>query len=211
MNKRSLQWILVLPLVACAGLPPEVGESDQAICNGDPADCAPPQPDPPTSGPDLVPEIASGTACPVGAGSWVTVRVRNKGDVATTKKSVLKTKACQYTGAQYFCWAHCFLVGPLAAGASTNSAVDLGDCVNNGTAAMDGRTTPVVTMQFANYVFPDYTDVGPLVFWTATADTSMSRVWYNPGGTGYYQQSYSPSVTETDETNNQIGSGAWCR
>lgn len=185
---------LATGLLACGG--PEDADdgaldtSADAICADPP--CATPPPPPPAPKPDLVPEIASGAACPVNNGQLVGVRVRNSG-TASAVASVLRVSVKSYSGIQFIERVRYFRVGGISAGQTRDLGVDLGDGVN----AVPGNGTflPAAPMTFSNSPVLGY----PAVEWTVSVDTAFGPAWF-----GTSLLSYSPSVSELSESNNTI-------
>jgi hypothetical protein len=163
--------------------------------------------------PNLIAEIASGIprgyACPVGNGHTVTVRVRNAG-TAAAGRFVVRTEVKLYTGVQYYTFKRHFLVSSLGAGASTTSGVNLGDGVNAAPNS-DGRTKPILSIQFFNGVGPNWTSKTRVVSWRVLVDTSMGKTFYGSGSSGEWISYPSNAVVESNEVDNIIaGSQSSC-
>jgi hypothetical protein len=164
-------------------------ENDSAAACADPPCTLPP---PPTPKPDLVPEIASGVACPINNGQLVGVRVHNIGN-ASAVAHVVRVGVKNYTGVQQYETVRYYRMGAVSAGQTRSLGVDLGDGAN----AVPGNGTflPSGPMTFFN----GPNSFGPAVEWTVSVDTAFGPAWF-----GSTLLSYAKSVNESDEVNNTI-------
>jgi hypothetical protein len=230
MNKVTTVAGLLLSvgvLAACGtdGPTEEPASSDDRLCADGPSCWPDPEPEPypvdPPPRADLVAEIASGAGCPLNNGETITVRVKNKGQVAASKSVVRVRRYYKWNGVQFYDYSSYYLVPALAAGASTTSGVYLGDGVNgvfisnvypNGG---DGATFPVTSpITFQNAKWPTNPS-STLLYWQLTVDSAFPKSWFNwkdaQGATHTQEVSYSAHVTESSELNNTLGGNGFCQ